>query len=121
MSKILLHVDKQVSEIEEFTMLHCNVVCYEIEGSYEIESEVNKHLISYEKKDRAFALLKAFRVRIVEQLELVEDMDLKFLAIREDGIYACFVPSKRIDKMISTEEAAKIISLVLVNCLHYYW
>ena len=121
MSKILLHVDKQVSDIEEFTMLHCNVVGYDIEESYEIESEVNKHIISYDKKNRAFDLLKAFRVRIVDQLETVEDMNLKFLAIRDDGIYACFIPSKRIENVLSTEEAAKRVSLVLMNCLHYYW
>lgn len=121
MSKILLHVDKQVSEIEEFTMFHCNIVGYVIGKSFEIESELTKQLISYEKKDRAFALIKAFRTRIIDQLEFVEDMSLKFLAIRDDGIYACFVPSKRVEKMLSTEEAAKRVSLVLVNSLHYYW
>lgn len=119
MSKISLLASKQVNEIEEFTLYHFNIIASKI-GDFD-NSDDCITLISYEKKSRASGILKAFRNKIAEDLEYVEDMDLAFLSVKKEGIYACFRPGRHIEKIISTQEAVSRVSFTIMNCLHLYW
>ena len=116
MSKIVLTIKEQINAHEDFVLYHCDLIAYCIS-----EHTEGRNIISYNKKGRALDLLTSFRLRIIDDLDKIENLKVVYLVIRDDGIYVCIKPSKFIEKIVTLDHVFKKVTQAVTASLHFYW